>query len=80
MVAAAGEEGLVSRVPTVRKADLDRVLKSLADHGQRPGTIIVRPSGEVEITPALTGEPAGGQGDDLDEWRRRRAERKAQGA
>lgn len=40
----------MSRVATVRKADLDRVLKALRDAGQTVGKVLVRP-GEVEILP-----------------------------
>lgn len=70
----------MSRVPTVRKADLDRVLKALRDDGLAPGRIVVRPGGEVEITPALTVASAMPQAGSLDERRARRAERAAQGA
>jgi hypothetical protein len=68
----------MSRVPTVRKADLDRVLKALADRGQHAATIIVRPGGEVEITPALTTDAPGAQGgDELAAWREKRRGRAA---
>lgn len=44
----------MSRVPTVRKADLDRVLKALRDDGQTVGRVEVEPGGKVVI---LTGKP-----------------------
>ncbi|MFI4936001.1 MAG: hypothetical protein ACHP7N_15390 [Caulobacterales bacterium] len=43
----------MSRVPTVRKADLDRVLKALMDAGETIDRVEVKPSGEVVI---LTGK------------------------
>lgn len=54
------------RVPTVRKADLDRVLKALADAGQPVAGVVVKPGGEVHI---LTGEPAKPSLSALDGWR-----------
>lgn len=44
----------MARVATVRKADLDRVLKALRDDGQTVGRIEVEPGGKVVI---LTGQP-----------------------
>lgn len=44
----------MTRVPTVRKADLDRVLKALADAGKEVGRVEVEPGGKVTI---LTGAP-----------------------
>lgn len=75
----------MSRVPTVRKADLDRVLKALKDAGLTCGAVLVRPGGEVVITPAPAGEapptltatPAGEQPADLDSWRVRKDGRRA---
>lgn len=80
------------RGPATRKADLDRVLKALADAGMAPAKVIVRPGGEIEITPGprpkvgdlqappLTPEPAPGQVDDLDAWRQQRDRRAHQGS
>jgi hypothetical protein len=45
----------VTRVPTVRKADLDRVLKALRDDGQSVGRVEVEPGGKITI---FTGEAA----------------------
>lgn len=45
----------MTRVATVRKADLDRVIRALKDAGQMVGRVEIRPGGIVEITPALTG-------------------------
>lgn len=70
------------RIPTVRRADLDRTLKALQAAGYAPGQVEVRPGGEVVITPrALTAEPAPSQPDELTAWReQRRARGAAQGA
>jgi hypothetical protein len=43
------------RSASVRKADLDRVLKALADAGETVGRVEVEPGGKVTI---LTGKPA----------------------
>lgn len=81
------------RVPTVRKADLDRAIKALADAGMTVAAVEVRPGGQVVITPkpassALTGadpasqppEPSQGPPEDLEAWRnRKRGLRAAQG-
>jgi hypothetical protein len=59
------------RRPAVRKADLDRVLKALADAGETVGRVEVEPGGKVTIltgTPAATLTP-------LQQARARRAER-----
>lgn len=66
------------RVPTVRKADLDRVLRALTDAGQRAASVVVRPGGEIVITPALTADTSGQQVDDLTAWRTNRAQRAPQ--
>lgn len=65
------------RVPTVRQADLDRVMKALKANGQGAARIEVRP-GEVIIIPgALTdGEPSPHLSD-LDAWRERKRGRSA---
>lgn len=69
----------MSRVPTVRKADLDRAIKALRDAGYSVQRIEARPGGVLLIIPALTGAAGGGQVDDLDQRRQRRnAERAAQ--
>lgn len=62
----------MTRVPTVRTADVARVVKALAANGRGVARILIRPS-EVEIIPgALTdGEPAP-QLSDLDAWREKR--------
>lgn len=74
----------MSRVPTVRQADLDRVLKALKAAGYGPASIVVRPGGEVVITPgpavagnagALTPEEPAAKPEDLDGWRARKRER-----
>jgi hypothetical protein len=64
----------MSRVPTVRKADLDRVLAALKAQGLQPASVVVRPGGEVVITPGVaaadltpTGAPV--VADPLDTWR-----------
>jgi len=70
----------MSRVPTVRKADLDRVLKALKAAGQVAACVVVRPGGDVVITPAPADQPraaltvvsADGQPDNLDSWRARK--------
>lgn len=70
----------MSRRPTVRQADLDRVFKTLSANGHRAASIVVRPGGEVEITTALTTDPTEGQVDDLSAWRSKRARRADQGS
>lgn len=84
----------MTRVPTVRKADLDRAIKALADAGMTVAAVEVRPGGQVVITPkpaptALTAddlasqppEPSQGPPEDLDAWRhRKRGHRAAQGS
>lgn len=67
----------VIRRQTVKASDLDRVLKALAKAGKDVSRIIIRPSGEVEITPALTGGAPAVQLDELAEWRGRRDGRRA---
>jgi len=67
------------RAPTVRRGDLDRVLQALSRAGHPLGRVEIRPSGEVIIFPTLAAAPADSQMDDLDAWRAKRAERKAQG-
>lgn len=52
------------RVPTVRAADLDRVLKALAKAGQVAGRVEVRPGGEVVIIPKAA--PIAGAADPAD--------------
>ena len=66
----------MSRTPAVRKADLDRVLKALADAGKEIGRVEVEPGGKVTI---LTGKPEATL-TPLEQARVRRAERAAQGA
>ncbi len=60
----------MSRVPGVRKADLDRAIKALKDAGCTVARVEVRPGGQVDIIPALTGA---GQLDELEAWRVKRA-------
>lgn len=67
----------MTRTPTIRKADLDRVLKAIKDAGQEVGSIVVRPGGVVEITPALTTGGSAAQRDELAQWRERRNARRA---
>jgi hypothetical protein len=64
----------MSRGRAVSKAEVDRVLKALADAGQCASSIIIKP-GEVIITPGLTGQKVGAQDDDLSSWRTKRAAR-----
>lgn len=76
----------MSRGPAVRQADIDRVLKSLANNGLAAASITVRVGGEVVITPgpltpaATPGEPPAPV-DELDAFRaRKNARRAAQGS
>jgi hypothetical protein len=63
----------MSRTPTLRKADLDRVLKALADKGLGVASVVVRPGGEVVITPtALTGQGPPVHVSALDSYRERK--------
>lgn len=66
----------MSRVATVRKADLDRVLKALRDDGQTVGRVEIEPSGKVVILP---GAPEGAL-TPLEKWRAQRDRDAAQGA
>lgn len=72
----------MSRVPTVRGADLDRVFKALAKAGLTASQIVVRPGGEVVISPqsaqapGLTDEQPAGEVSDLERFR---AEKKQRG-
>ncbi len=69
----------MSRVPTVRQADLNRVLRALKDANLTAGRIEVRPGGEVIIIPtSSTAQPA--SADPLEHWRQERARRAAQRA
>lgn len=70
----------MSRVPTVRKADLDRVLKALADAGQRVARIEVKPGGQVDIIPADLTSANVTSLNALDRRRAERAQRAAQRA
>lgn len=72
----------MSRGPATRQADIDRALKALAKNGMGAASIVIRPGGEVEITPApLTAVGPKEERDDLAEWRaRKNARRQAQGA
>lgn len=70
------------RVPTVRKADIDRTLAALKAAGHDVARVELRPGGEVVI---LTGQPLPPQGaapvSALDEWReKKRGARAAQGS
>ncbi len=65
----------MTRAATVRKADIARVIQALKDAGQAVGRVIVRPGGEVEITPALTAA----LGAPLTPLEKARAERAARG-
>jgi hypothetical protein len=65
------------RVPTVRQADLDRVLKAMKANGRGVARIEIRP-GEVIIIPgALTEEGPSPQLSDLDAWREKQRGRGA---
>jgi hypothetical protein len=73
----------VTRVPTVRKADLVRVLKALADRGLAAGSVLVRPGGDVVITPTIAGAltvgpiiPPDAEAQNLDEWREKKRGRR----
>lgn len=72
----------MSRGPATRQADIDRALKALAKNGLGAASIIIRPGGEVEITPApLTNTAPKAERDELAEWRERKnARRAAEGA
>lgn len=62
----------MTRVPTVRTADVARVLKAMKAEGRGVARIFIRPS-EVEIIPgALTDDGAAPQLSDLDAWRNRK--------
>lgn len=62
----------MTRVPTVRSADVDRVLKAMKRNGTGVARIFLRP-GEVEIIPgALTDDGPAPQLSDLDAWREKR--------
>lgn len=75
----------MSRVPTVRKADLDRALRAIAAAGLGVAEIRVRPGGEIIITPGpkpntaapLTPEAEPAPPADLDQWRARKNGRRA---
>ena len=70
----------MARVPTIRKADLDRTMKALADAGFTVVEVRVLPGGEVKIIPALTGSTPKAELTPLEEARARRAKRAAQTA
>jgi hypothetical protein len=69
------------RVPTVRQADLARVIKALIDAGQGVARVIVRPGGVVEIVPGLTPPAPAPEPTPLDAWRgRKRGDHAAEGS
>lgn len=61
------------RVPTVRKADLDRALAALKAAGHQVARVEVKPGGDIII---LTGEPLAANdlhaASPLDAWRERK--------
>jgi hypothetical protein len=79
------------RAPTIRAADLDRVLKALAKAGQTVDRVEVRPGGSVLIVPkpaparaptaaadpaaTLTPEPPARDVSDLDRFREEKRKR-----
>jgi hypothetical protein len=65
------------RAPGIRKADLDRVLKAMADAGQIVARVELRPGGHVDIIPALTSGGSDVQVDELEAWRAKRGGRAA---
>lgn len=65
------------RVNTVRRGDLDRVLKALSHAGQTVARVEIRPSGEVIVFPTLASSQADSQMSELEAWRAKRAERTA---
>ena len=68
----------MSRGPATRQADIDRTLKALAKHGLGARSIVIRPGGEVEITPGpLTGSVEKEERDELAQWRERKNARRA---
>lgn len=86
----------MARAPTVRRADLDRVLAALARAGQVAARVEVKPGGVVVIVPgpapveiaaanapALTLVEDRDKPADLDQWRasrKQRGDRAAQGS
>jgi hypothetical protein len=66
------------RVPTIRKADLDRAIKALTDRGLTVGSMEIKPGGVVVITPLTAGAQVA-QPDSLDAWRVKRAGRATKG-
>ncbi len=70
----------MSRGRTVRKSELDRVLKVLRDAGQSVRQIEMRPDGGILIVPAADSPGPSSAGAELDAWRARRAQRSAEGA
>lgn len=68
----------MSRVPTVRQVDLNRILRALKDNDLIAGRIEVRPGGEVIIIPASSSTQVSGPADELERWRQERARRAAQ--
>lgn len=56
----------MARKPTVRSADLDRVLKALDAAGHQVAGVKILPGGEVHI---LTGAPQSAPLSALDAWR-----------
>lgn len=59
----------MTRVATVRKADLDRVFRAIRDDGQRVARVEVRPGGIVEIIAGLTSAaPNALSDDDVNPW------------
>ncbi len=65
------------------KAALARALAALDAAGLKAGSIVIRPGGEVEITPVaktaapLTAPSATAKPENLDEWRERKNGRRA---
>jgi hypothetical protein len=67
----------MARVNTVRRSDLDRVLKALSHAGQAVVRVQIKPSGDAVIFPTLAPTPGESQMNELEAWRAKRAERSA---
>jgi hypothetical protein len=60
------------RVPTVRKADLDRVLKALKDNGQAAVRVEMLGNAVTIFPGSLTGDAPSPHLSELDAWREKR--------
>lgn len=71
----------MSRVPAVRRADLDRSIAALKSAGLTVTRVEINPGGQVVILTGNAGEPQGGASvSALDNWRSKRDARAAQGS